>query len=467
MNFKKILATTILAASVLTVSCSEPIELMGFIDSTTSKTNLNGTKISWAWAKGGVEHGYYELGTPQYDFLMDRIDSIESELNCELEAIIDEDKVNMDAIKIKMMGGTPSHDIITTGGTSEFAVGGLVHSFTDLSSYIDLSDYDKFGPLTAQEAYMYKGEVYGVIPVQWPGFEPMGGYIIAYNRDLFKENAITDLHEYYENGTWIYDTFEKEFIAKTDVQDANGKPAKALVLHESNFYQALVHSNQVQFIEKQSDGSLVANPYSKSFVNAMAWGENLVDNYMDKLSFEDSRDLTSYRNGTNLTGLAYTNAFVTGNIAYNDLGTFESGIMPFPCGPDATYGEWTSCMVHIYGFMIPITSVNAEAAAMIIDRLAEPFEEFGGDEGLIQYYKDNIFIDETDAEIFVEVAKNTSYTYANVAGTLGTDIRQKFQDALDNSAIAVSTIMEQCRDMLTELIEDWMIPNYEAVYGEE
>ncbi|MBQ2880937.1 MAG: hypothetical protein IJE40_01585, partial [Clostridia bacterium] len=126
-----------------------------------------------------------------------------------------------------------------------------------------------------------------------------------------------------------------------------------------------------------------------------------------------------------------------------------------------------SCMVHIYGFMIPITSVNAEAAAMIIDRLAEPFEEFGGDEGLIQYYKDNIFIDETDAEIFVEVAKNTSYTYANVAGTLGTDIRQKFQDALDTPSIAISTTMEQCRDMLTELIEDWMIPNYEAVYGEE
>ncbi|MBQ2915648.1 MAG: carbohydrate ABC transporter substrate-binding protein [Clostridia bacterium] len=467
MKTKRILATLALAATVFTTSCAEPATLMDFIPQSYDSLNLNGTKISWAWSKGGEEHAYYEWGTPQYDFLIEKIDSIENELNCEIEAIIDEDKVNMDAIKIKMMSGTPSHDIITAGGTSDLAVGGLIYSLTDLSDYIDLKNTIKFGPLTAQEAYMYNGEVYGVIPAQWPGFEPMGGYVIAYNRDLFKENGLTDPHEYYENETWTYNTFENEFIGKSNIQDNEGNPVDVLLLHESNWYQALIHSNQVQFVEKQSDGTLVANPYSSSFINAMTWGENLVDNYRDKLNFEDTRDIESYRLGLNLSALAYTQAFTTGNIAYNDLGNFESGLMPFPCGPDATYGEWTSCMVHIYGFMIPITSVNAEASAMVIDRLAEPFETFGGDAGLLEYYKDNIFMNELDAEIFVEISKNTSYTYANVAGSLGTDVRSGFQDVLYNANTSITTAMDRYRDMLTELIEEWMIPNYEAVYGNE
>ena len=467
MKTKRILATLALAATVFTTSCAEPATLMDFMPQSYDSLNLNGTKISWAWAKGGEEHAYYEWGTPQYDFLIEKIDAIENELNCEIEAIIDEDKVNMDAIKIKMMSGTPSHDIITAGGTSDLAVGGLIYSLTDLSDYIDLKSTTKFGPLTAQEAYMYNGEVYGVIPAQWPGFEPMGGYVIAYNRDLFKENGLTDPHEYYENETWTYNTFENEFIGKSNIQDNEGNPVDVLLLHESNWYQALIHSNQVQFVEKQSDGTLVANPYSSSFINAMTWGENLVDNYRDKLNFEDTRDIESYRLGLNLSTLAYTQAFTTGNIAYNDLGNFESGLMPFPCGPDATYGEWTSCMVHIYGFMIPITSVNAEASAMVIDRLAEPFETFGGDAGLLEYYKDNIFMNELDAEIFVEISKNTSYTYANVAGSLGTDVRSGFQDVLYNANTSITTAMDRYRDMLTELIEEWMIPNYEAVYGNE
>ena len=467
MKTKRILATLALAATVFTTSCAEPATLMDFIPQSYDSLNLNGIKISWAWSKGGEEHAYYEWGTPQYDFLIEKIDSIENELNCEIEAIIDEDKVNMEAIKIKMMSGTPSHDIITAGGTSDLAVGGLIYSLTDLSDYIDLKNTIKFGPLTAQEAYMYNGEVYGVIPAQWPGFEPMGGYVIAYNRDLFKENGLTDPHEYYENETWTYNTFENEFIGKSNIQDNEGNPVDVLLLHESNWYQALIHSNQVQFVEKQSDGTLVANPYSSSFINAMTWGENLVDNYRDKLNFEDTRDIESYRLGLNLSALAYTQAFTTGNIAYNDLGNFESGLMPFPCGPDATYGEWTSCMVHIYGFMIPITSVNAEASAMVIDRLAEPFETFGGDAGLLEYYKDNIFMNERDAEIFVEISKNTFYTYANVAGSLGTDVRSGFQDVLYNANTSITTAMDRYRDMLTELIEEWMIPNYEAVYSNE
>ncbi len=467
MRTKRILATLALAATVFTTSCAEPPSLIDFMPVNSGDLNLDGTTISWAWAKGGPSQGYYEWGTPQYDILMERIDEIENELNCDIEAVIDEDKVNMDAIQIKMMGGTPSYDIITAGGASDFAVGGLIYSLSDLSDYIDLGNTTKFGPITAQEGYMYDGEVYGVTPAQWPGFEPMGGYVIAYNRDIFEANAITDLHEYYENGTWTYNTFENEVIDKTNLQDGDGNNVKLFLIHESNFYQALMHSNQVKFVKKESDGSLVADPYSSSFVNAMTWGDNFINNQRDKINFEDTFDLKSYRLGINPMAIAYTAAFTTGNIAYNDLGTFESGIMPFPCGPDATYGEWTSCMVHIYGFMIPITSVNAEASAMVIDRLAEPFEAFGGDAGLLDYYKDNIFMDELDAEIYVEIAKNPVYTYANVAGGLGADIRQGFQDVLYNANSSVTEGMERFRNMLTELIEEWMIPNYEAVYGNE
>lgn len=463
---KKIISTIALASMMLTVSCAETSTLMEFMPEASDKANFEGTTISWAWAKGSSAQGYYELGTPQYDILMNRINDIENELNVNIEPIIDEDKVNMSAISIRMSAGTPSHDILTSGGVSDYAVSGLVYSLSDLTDYIDLNNSKKFGSKTAQEGFMHNGKIYGVTPIQWPGFEPMGGYVIAYNRDMFKANGLTDLHEYYENRIWTYDTFENEFMAKTNIQDSEGNPIKLFLTHESNLYQALIHSNQVKFIKKQTDGSLIADPYSQSFINAMTWGERLVDNHRAKINFEDTYDIISYRNGNNLTTISYTAAFTTGNIAYNDLGSFESGIMPFPCGPDAVYGEWTSCAVHIYGFMIPITSPHAEASAMIIDRLAEPFEEFGGEAGLLEYYKSNIFMNDLDAEIYIEIAKNPAYTYANVAGGLGADIRQGFQDVLYSTNNTITSSMDKYKNMLTELIEEWMIPNYTAVYGE-
>lgn len=463
---KKPLAILALAATMLTASCAEPPTLMEFMPMSSDKSNFGGTTITWSWKKGTSSQAYYDIGTPQYDILMDRIDSIEKELNVNIEAVIDESKVNMDAIKSKMMSGTPGHDLITTGDVSEFAVSKLVYPLSDLTDYIDLNDSFKFGPKTAQEGSMYNGKVYALSPVQWPGFEPMGAHLIAYNRDLFRTYGLTDLHEYYENEVWTYDTFEKEFFEKVDIKDSEGNPIKLFLTHESNLYQALIHSNQVKFIKKRDDGTLAADPYSGSFVNAMVWGEKLVDTYRKKINFEDTFDIESYRYGYNLTALTYTAAFTTGNIAYNDLGNFESGIMPFPCGPDATYGEWTSCVVHIYGFMIPITSVNVEATATVLNKLAEPFEEFGGQAGLLDYYKSNIFMNDLDAEIYVEVSKNTSYTYSNVADQSGAKVRQQFQDALYESTETMSYAMEKYRNKLTELIEEWMIPNYTAVYGE-
>ena len=91
MKTKRILATLALAATVFTTSCAEPATLLPFISSDSDGLNLDGTKISWAWAKGNVENGYYELGTPQYDILMERIDEIEKKYNCGIEALINED----------------------------------------------------------------------------------------------------------------------------------------------------------------------------------------------------------------------------------------------------------------------------------------------------------------------------------------------------------------------------------------
>ena len=465
MKTKRFLATLALAATVFTTSCAEQATLLDFMPEEGDTQNFGGTTISWAWVKGPSECGFYEVGTPQYDILLDRIGEIETKYNCDIDAILDQSKINMESIKIKMMAGTHTHDIITAGGTADYATGGLICSLTDLSDYIDIYNTTKFGPLTAQESFMYNGEVYGVTFAQWPGFEPMKGNVIAYNRDLFEENGLTDLHEYYENGTWTYDTFENEFLAKTNIQDKEGNPMKLWSLHESNFYETLLHSNQVQFVERKSDGTLVANPYSQSFVNAMTWSDNLVNKYKDKLNFESSRDITSYRNQTNIIALVYTTAFTTGNIAYNTLATFESGVMPFPCGPDATYGEWTSCNNNIYGFMIPITSDKAEAAATIMNELAEPFEEFGGDAGLFEYYNSNIFADELDAEIFVEIAKHTYYSYEDAGGSLGSEVRDGFQNMLYNTNSSVTEVMDRYKGKLTELIEKYMIPNYEAVYG--
>ena len=459
MKAKKILAALLLSASIFTVSCSEAPTLMNFIDENEGN-DLSGIEIKMGWHKG-ASRPYYEIDTPQYDAYIKRLADAEDKFKCDI--IIGEDlgEYNLD---LDLMAGAYSIDIVISGLT------GLVNNNNlypiDFNGVIDPLA-PKYGGVRALEPAMKNGVCYGVAPTMWPGFEPATGFILAYNRTMFKENNITDLHEYYENEIWTYDTFEKEYVAKTDLKDSEGNVIDVFSTDSTDYYLCLFASNDVKYVRVNGDGSLSADPASQSLRNALTWGQNLFKNYGYKLDNDVStHEQTEYRQQQTLCTVAYNSQIITGNIAYNELAVFETGVMPFPCGPDATYGEWGQALDEVYGFGIPITAKSPEAATRIIDYISEPFEEFGGSDGLYDYYSNHIFNTELDAEILIASYQYPKPSYIGRGNRQINTVREFLGDIAVNPARSITEGMLSMQSVLEEIIEKEMIPNYNAVYGE-
>ncbi|MBE6892253.1 MAG: hypothetical protein E7481_09575 [Ruminococcaceae bacterium] len=477
---KRLFAILLLAAMMLVTACGQPAELLPFVTG-DGEIDLKGVEINWQWIGGTRTTPTYTYGTPQYDALLDRINDIEEEFGCTLGARLPTDGLDIDlgedktiydhlpdapgdfeTLELQLMAGTYKYDLVFQNGTSERFKAGYYVPMTDLTDYIDWTDSEKYGSRNLLEAAMYDGVPYQVYPMNWPGFDGVEMCVAAYNKDLYRQYQLTDPHEFYENGTWTYETFENELLAKVDIGKApEGQPQiYAFQTDEPDFYQCLIASNNVHFVEKKDDGTLVADPYPTSFVNAITWAQGIIGEYEDIILYDsDTYAVEEYCRGEVFMGWLPSNAVTTGAIAYNDKAVFETGIMPLPAGPDAVYGEWGQLIQEIMGFCIPISSVNQEAAAMIISELCEPLPNF---EDKSTFY-DMVFADPIDIEIYMELGKHVKYDYTKDDNSKGRTIGENFGEIATSPNRSLSEAMEQYRGMFTTFIEEWMVPNYNTV----
>ncbi len=477
---KRVIAFILLAMMLFATACSQPVELLPFLDGTEGEMNLQDVEVNFLKLGGTRTTPSYKYGTAQYDALIDRIDEIEEKYGCTLNAFIPSgedaiDKImidrlpdapgNFEVLDLQLMAGSLKYDILFINGNSERFKSGYYIPMTDLTDYIDWTDSEKFGSRQLLEAAMYNGIPYQVYPAQWPGFDGVEMCVAVYNRDLYSQYQLTDPHEFYENGTWTYDTFEKELLAKVDIDNSGSDVKKyAFQTDEPDFYQCLIASNNVQFVEKGSDGSLAANPYPQSFVNAISWAQKIIGEYKDIILYDsDTYACEEFCRGEIFMGWLPTNAVTTGAIAYNEEAVINSGIMPLPAGPDAVYGEWGQMIQEIMGFCVPFTSVKQEAAALIINDLCEPLP---GHEDSDSFY-DMVFSDPLDIEIYKELGKNVKYDYTMDEKKTGRTIGENFGDVATTPNMSISEAMEKYRNLFTGFIEKWMLPNYNTVYTAE
>ena len=174
---------------------------------------------------------------------------------------------------------------------------------------------------------------------------------------------------------------------------------------------------------------------------------------------------TPYLNEDAAVGFGWNSHVVTGCIAYNDK-SFETGVLPIPCGPNVEYGQWGQCIQRAYGMVLPITSTIPEASAQAIDMMFEPFEKFGGDEGLFEYYRSNVFATDQDAQIYLDVLNYIRYDYTFEGDRYARNISYNFEDYLMSATIAINTAIEQSRPLVDKLTSEYMLGNYETVYGQ-
>ena len=203
---------------VLLASCAqEQVELPDFLGNSNDfvvKYNGHILKLYQDYDEEEYVIVYKDENSPQSDALLNRIKEIENKYDLVIERT---DKGSDDTIDyyIKAIAGDSCEAelLFRDNGKSTWfwADAGVCIPFTEFPDIIDLSDHDKYGSPGVLEAAMVDGKPITVQPGYWPGFQGVECFYLAYNKDKISSLGLTDLHEYYENETWTWDTMLELF----------------------------------------------------------------------------------------------------------------------------------------------------------------------------------------------------------------------------------------------------------------
>lgn len=399
---------------------------------------------------------YSDDNTLQSEALNNRIKDIQNNYNVKIERT-DEDNDNFPDSYIRaILADSCDIDIIyrSSGNNMwDIAKSGVLHSMLDFSDIIDLSDTDKYGAPGVLEASMFNGIPYAVQPAYWPGFQSIECFFVAYNIDMLSSMGIDDLHEYYENGTWTWDSF------KTTLDSAYNNISsddRLLTGHAGYLLNTILFSNNFNYATYQN-GEIKIATNTPEAVEAIDFYRTMINTYGDKMEITDKRwSIGKFVEGKSLMAMAIAKDVTTGDIAYK--AAFTYGIMPFPCGPSGTYGKWAQSVTRISGFAIPLTAKEPEVSATIISALFEPFKEFGGSkEGLISYYNRNVFQSDTDTEIYFAVDNNVRYDYDD-AGLIDSYTLNIAKNINKGSS---SELIQKYSSSVEKILNENLIPNME------
>ncbi len=405
-------------AVLLLASCSHPsVELMDFLGDENDFVIKYDGYVFKLYQDADVKDYvivYPDVNSPQSDALLERIKEIEDKYDIVIERT---NKGSEDTIEfyIRAIGSNATDvDLLfrDNGKSTWFwADAGVCIPFTDFPDIIDLSDFDKYGSPGVLEAAMINGKPITVQPGYWPGYQSFECFYMVYNKDMSAMLGVTDLHEYYENETWTWDSMLEYF----DSAMIGIERDEQLLFtgHSGYLLNTMLYSNGFDFVEIV-EGKPVFNLYADSCLNTLEFYKELDSRYGKRVDIGTTRwDIDKFVEENSLTAMAIAQDVITGQLAYNI--DFNYGLMPFPCGPDGTYGEWAQSVTRASGFNIPVIAKEPELAARVVSDFCDPFDEFGGDkQGLIDYYSTAILPSELDGEIYFAVEGGTRYDYDDI-----------------------------------------------------
>ncbi|MBQ6053527.1 MAG: hypothetical protein IJL30_09640 [Clostridia bacterium] len=456
---KKLTSVIILIIALLAVcSCAqkEQEEFLLEFDTLQSSevTDLNGYECPIV-QDYDIDHPFqYPVGTLMGDMYLQRLKDISNEYNCD--------------ITVQTIQGNETARIASNLYVGEIACShsphnpakdGLYYPLDVLKDYLDYTNAEKFGSPGILEQGMFDGIPYTVSPVSWPGKQKLYAYnIFAVNEDTVSKYGLTDPREYVERGEWTWETFEK---ALPDYQVVDGEYTST-AMNLTWTILDFVMMNGVDYISVSDDGNVAPSLDSQNVIDAFDWCSKLLANHADIISYLGHYDMVAGFINGNIT-LAQTSFSHMINEMIYDVDNY--GAIPFPCGPNGTYGEWVNAYSGADSMAIWVNAKKPEAAAVIIDRIFEPFEGYETPDEL-QNYASTIFYDRRDVELFTTFMKYSRWNYY----TLG--IWDYFSSATDwaKRGKTGAEIVDRFADAVNERVKQYVKPNAETIlqlYEEE
>ena len=425
-----------------------------------SKADLGGFVCVWGYPgnAGETELGFI-TGTKNADILLARKAEVEKSLNCKIQPDYTSNVYSF--LRAGVMSGSQPYDIVE-GDSYTMVVDVRAGNLSGLSSLLDVENVEKWGTPNMLQSLIWKNDIFGVVPFAWPDIMyKQSGHVLAVNETLVSRLGQPDPREYVEDGVWNWDTFEDVLTAYT-YQDA-GNTIYALRSHPPYFAINMFLSSGVAFSAFE-DGQVVCGIYTETGKEALNRAKQIFRETHKDCFHPDTGSVghEQFINGEAVMYLSWCYELTSGTswIMYQ---MDNIGILPFPQGPNATPGVYLSYHEGLGNSTgIPFNAKDPAASATILSAMYEPFDEYKTKDDIIDYMTNQIFYDRKDAEIIVNVVRNTEY------GFFREGARTVVEDSVSTDT-AISTLLESYASRFEEIVEEYMLPHYEgrlAVYGE-
>lgn len=441
---------------------TEP-EIIPEYNNEVGSVDLDGFEVYWGFAKSGSGEDNvfgYIPGTALADLAMERMKNIQNAMDC----VINMEYGTFGTVNSNMvayvMSGSPHYDIVTNESYSH--VDSVRAGYlTGLSSYIDVSDVNKWGTPNVLQSLTWQDDLYGVVPFAWPELlYSTTGHVLAVNETIVSKLGQPDPREFVENLTWTWDKFEEVLAAYTH-QDS-GRTVYSLQCHAAYFAMNMFLSNG-NALSAYENGKVVCGAYTESGRVALERANQIYNHTCVDYIYPDSSTESSYFFNGDVVMQASWHGGLFGNESSILYQMENIGVLPFPQGPNAIPGKYPSYHESIlYATVIPVNAKDPAAAVLVLEEMYEPFEGFETQEDIISYMSEQIFFDERDARVFVNMLENTEY------GFFKEGARGVIESAVEVSTSIVS-LLESNEDKYDKIVEDYMRHHYDgriAVYGE-
>ena len=333
-------------------------------------------------------------------------------------------------------------------------LGGLVN-IEHVLDYINIYDTEKWGDPNVWEFLMCKGVMCGVVPMSWMQMNPAVFYPIIFNSDITSSFGVYDLREYYENGEWTRERMLETIVACTD--NTRATPIKGMAACLKHFIRSALLNNGTTFAVFNDDVSEYHCGWeSEAGIEALQWVKDVIDNY-DEYMLEFTNSAYGDWN--------YTNPFMNNEAAllltssneiYEKI-SYEVnnfGILPFPAGPYGDPQKYVGFYEKAQTISIPLYAKEVECSAILIDEIFSPLDEYPDKASMQDYFNNNVFSDERDYQVLLEMSKNCKYSFWPDGGD---DFLNGIYTALPRSTPA--KILESYGGASDRCIEEQMIPS--------
>jgi len=450
LSLALLIAFVFIAASCSQTDVEEKFDVSLFDENATP--DLNGFDCLIRQEYGDESVICFKRDTVIADAILKRISDINTEFNCNVHTETGNGNYLRDYIT-RLYAGDYVGEIAVATTPMYIASAGILYPLDGLLDYIDYYDSSKYGSAGLLELGMVDGVPYVVTPMSWAGMQMTYTYnIFAVNEMLVKKYNLNDPRDYVENGEWTFDTF---YNVLPDYNIDDGDFQATAMNATWTFTMDIAFMNGFDFAKQNSDGTYSANMEDTKLVEALDWCSKLLVDRRDCITFDGHSEMVSnfINNKTVLANTSFTH--LIHNISYD---AEDYGVVPFPCGPSGTYGQWSGACSDFETFGIFINAKEPEMSAMILSELLEPLDGFTTEDEM-RAYASTVFYDSRDVDFFLE---NTKYLRNNY-WTYG--VYDIFSNAKELCKVGKSgaEIIGKIGESTNAIIEEYILPNYDLI----